>query len=168
MEPLFSKTWSGIAVPGWGWTGSERVAIAAAAREARGLASFRGVLPDEALHAVETIAREPATVDESMVRDVVGKIGLVRYVELVAVASIVIGIDTMTSLLGLGIETLPEPTGGAPVKNSRVRNLRPRKAWVPTTGLPLPRLALSAVPPVQELANQILDRLYMDPTNHAK
>jgi len=97
-----------------------------------------------------------------MVRDVVGKIGLVRYVELVGVVSMVVGIDTMTSLLGLGIEKMPEPTGDGVVKNGRVRDLKLRKAWVPTTGLPLPRLALSAVPPVQELANQILDRLYME------
>jgi AhpD family alkylhydroperoxidase len=120
------------------------------------------VLPDEAHHAVAIIAREPATVDESMVRDVVGKIGLVRYVELVGVVSMVVGIDTMTSLLGLGIEKLPEPTGDGLVKSGKVRDLKLRKAWVPTTGPPLPRLALSAVPPVQELANQILDRLYME------
>jgi AhpD family alkylhydroperoxidase len=162
LEPLFRKTWSGIAAPGWGWTGPERVAIASATREARGLASSPIVLPDEAHHAVAIIAREPATVDESMVRDVVGKIGLVRYVELVGVVSMVVGIDTMTSLLGLGIEKLPEPTGGGLVKNGRVRDLKLRKAWVPTTGLPLPRLALSAVPPAQEMANQILDRLYME------
>jgi AhpD family alkylhydroperoxidase len=163
LEPLFRKTWSGIAAPGWGWTGPERVAIAAATREARGLASSPIVLPDEAHHAAAIIAREPATVDESMVRDVVGKIGLLRYVELVGVVSMVVGIDTMTSLLGLGIEKLPEPVDGGLVKNGRVRDLKLRKAWVPTTGLPLPRLALSAVPPVQELANQILDRLYMGP-----
>jgi AhpD family alkylhydroperoxidase len=170
LEPLLRSTWSGIAAPGWGWTGSERLAIAAATRETRGLASSQVDLPEEALHAVAIIAREPATVDEMMVRDVVGKIGLVRYVELVGVASIVVGIDTMTSLLGLGIEELPEPIRGGLVKNHRVRNLKLRKAWVPTTGLPLPRLALSAVPPVQKLANQILDRLYMDPdqSRHAE
>lgn len=160
---LLRESWADIAAPGWGWTGSERVAIAAAARENRGLASSQGVLPDEARGAIEIIATEPSMVDEAMVRGIVKKMGLVRYIELVAVASVVIGIDTMTSLLGLGIDGLPEPTGGELVKNYRVRNLKLRKAWVPTTGLPLPRIALSAVPPAQVLANRILDRLYIGP-----
>jgi AhpD family alkylhydroperoxidase len=163
LTDLFNKTWRDIAAPGWGWTGPERVAIAAAARESRGLESSRGALPDEAVRAVEIIASDAAMVDEPMVRSIVEKIGLARYIELVAVASTVIGIDTMTSLLGLGIEEMPEPKESGLAKSSRVRNLKLRKAWVPTTGLPLPRLALSAVPPAQELANQILDRLYMGP-----
>jgi alkylhydroperoxidase family enzyme len=163
VAALFSDVWAHIAGPGSAWTGAERVAIARAARAVRGHGQVGSELPIPVVDLIEVLVREPSAISQRTVDESVADIGLVAYLETIAVASLVTGIDTFTALIGLGITPLPEPVAGDPVPPGRVRNLKLRQAWVPTTGLPLPRLALSGLPPEQDMTNRFLDRLYMDP-----
>ncbi|MGF1617209.1 MAG: hypothetical protein ACFCU2_05300 [Acidimicrobiia bacterium] len=162
VAALFRDIWRHIAGPGSAWTGEERVAMARAARAVRGHGDVGSELSGAVVDLIEVLVREPSAISQQTVDESVADIGLTGYLETVAVISLVTGIDTFTSLVGLGIEPLPRPVAGSPVPPGRVRNLKPRKAWVPTTGLLIPRLALSALPPEQAITNRFLDRLYMD------
>ncbi len=163
VAALFSEVWRNIAGPGSAWTGKERVEIARAARAERGHGDVGSGLPGPVLDLIEVLVRKPSAISKSTVDESVSVIGLTGYLETVSVVSLLTGIDTFTSLVGLGVEPLPEPVAGEPVPPGRVRNLKMRKAWVPTTGLPLPRLALGAHPHEQAMTNRVLDRFYMDP-----
>ncbi len=160
---LFRNIWGHIAGPGSAWTGAERVAMARTARAARGHGDVGSVLPEPVVDLIDVVVREPSAISQATVDESVADIGLIGYLETISVASLVTGVDTFTALMGLGLESLPEPMAGEPVPPARVRNLKLRKAWVPTTGLPLPRLALGAHPQEQAMTNQFLDRLYMTP-----
>jgi len=136
------------------------VALAQAARDVRdgGSGEVNSVVGDVSLQAVKLIVRRPADADRDWVRHMVDELVVVKYIELVGWVSILTGIDSFTQLMGLDLEPLPEPHPGVPEPVGEVPGLRIRKAWVPTVGLPLPRLALSAVPRTQEAANRLLYR----------
>ncbi len=164
VAALFREVWRHIGGPGSAWTGKERVEIARAARAEPGHGDVGSGLPGPVLDLIEVLVRKPSAISKSTVDESVSVIGLTGYLETVSVVSMLTGIDTFTSFVGLGVEPLPEPVAGEPVPTRRVRNLKMRKAWVPTTGLPLPRLALGAHPHEQAMTNRLLDRLYMDPS----
>jgi alkylhydroperoxidase family enzyme len=165
LGDLFRLTWDELSSCGNGWTGAEKVALAQAARDFRD--GDPGEAPsdvgDASLRAVKVIVRSPADADREWVRRMIDQLGLVKYIELVGWVSILPAVDTFTRLMGLDLEPLPEPLPGVPEPVGDVPGLRMRKAWVPTVGLPLPRLALSAVPRTQEAANRLLNRLYKEP-----
>lgn len=162
LRSLFCSTWTDLASPGSGWTGTERVAIASVARAARvgdQLPVTR--LPHAALEAVSLVSARPAHASEPWVQQAVSSLGQTQYVELVGVVAIVAGVDTVTELLGIGLEPLPEPLPGDPIPDRPNPRLKRRSAWVAMTGPPLPRHALTAAPSMQAVANRLLDRLYM-------
>ena len=160
LSSLFARTFDDIASAGNGWYGVERVAIAELARNGAG----RGVvndLPDAAVNAATMIANQPAGSQESQVRETVRVIGETRYVELVGIVVAMTAIDTITTLLGFGTETLPEPHAGEPILSPTDPKLKRRSAWVAMTGPARPRYALSAAPMAQAMVTRLLDRLYM-------
>lgn len=163
LQGLLTDAWSHLATPGSGWTGEQRIAIAEVSRAARAGSPTHAVavLPDAAVDAATLITTAPAEASESWVRQIVAAIGEVEYVELVGVVASVVSIDTLTRLIALPDEPLPEATPGAAKPPGPLRNLKRRSAWVSMTGPPLPRHALSAVPATQAMANRLLDRLYM-------
>lgn len=163
VASVFSDIWHHIARPGSAWTGEERVEIARAARAVRGHGEGGTGLDGSLADLIDVLVRKPSAISKAAVNESVSDIGLMGYLETVSVVSLLAGVDTFTSLIGLGLEALPEPVAGEPIPPGRVRNLKLRQAWVPTTGLPLPRLALGAHPHEQAMTNRLLDRFYMDP-----
>lgn len=162
LTALFKTTWEELARPGNGWTAFEKVGLAAAARQSRasGEKPSSQALSGKTVDLVHLMVNAPAEIDRELASAATDYLGVVRYVELVGWVSIVIGIDVFQQLLGLEPAPLPQPSAGKPSEVGEVSSLRMRKAWVPTTGLPLPRFALSAVPRTQRVANLILDRMY--------
>jgi AhpD family alkylhydroperoxidase len=163
VAALFGGIWQHIAGPGSAWTGEERVEIARTARAVRGHGEIGEAISGSLVDLIQVLVREPSAISKSTVDESVSEIGLIGYLETVSVVSLLAGVDTFTSLIGLGLEPLPQPGAGGLIPLGRVRNLKLRKAWVPTTGLPLPRLALGAHPNEQAMTNRFLDRFYMDP-----
>jgi alkylhydroperoxidase family enzyme len=165
LGDLFRHTWDELGSSGNGWTGAEKIALAQAARDVRegGSVEVSSITGAVSLQAVELIVRRPADADREWVRRMVDELSVVKYIELVGWVSILIAIDSFTRLMGLDLEPLPDPQPGVPEPVGEVPGLRIRKAWVPTVGLPLPRLALSAVPRTQKAANRLLNRLYKEP-----
>lgn len=160
LAPLLAQTFHDIASPGNGWNGTERVAIAMAARDSSVPEAVR-ILPDAAVIAAKTIATQPAGSHEEGVRATVRAIGETRYVELVGIVGAIKAIDTITTLLGDGTETLPESLAGESVPAVEIPKLKRRSAWVAMAGPAKPRYALSAAPMTQAMVNRLVDRLYM-------
>lgn len=164
LPELFADVWEHVARPSAGWSGQKRTALAAAARAARwGTAMPDAGLTPVALEATQMAAAAPWRADAQRVGRFVAELGESRYVALVGLVSCVVAIDTVTQLLGCGVETLPSPQPGDPVPENPGPRLRRRSAWVAMTGPPVPRYALSAVPSAQRTANALIDRLYMTP-----
>jgi len=127
--------WQYMAEPGSWWTGSERVAIAAASRAARDCAlcaerkaalspnavsgvhdSAGGVLSEKVVDAVHRITTDPARLTRTWVESLIDEdpFSYGHYVEMVSLVVNLISIDTLHIALGLPLEPLPEPQPGDP------------------------------------------------------
>lgn len=128
----------------------------AEARSARHDAEPTGELDPVTTRAVRTVAARPAAIRREWVSDLVDD-GLdhPRYVELVAVVSRAVAIDTLFEALALEVEPLPEPLGGEP-SGDIDRRARLGKAWVPMVGGASITQALSLAP----AENAELERLH--------
>lgn len=162
---LFEQTWADLANPGSGWTAPEKMMLVSSARDARANGSRPTGLPggDVTTRLVDRLVNDPAGANRDWVRKTIDALGVVKYVEAVGWGSIVIAVDTFHQLVGLPLPELPEPVPGEAQPVAKVPGLKMRTAWVPMTGLPLPRLSTSAVPTTQVAANRLLDRLYKLP-----
>ncbi|MDH3463680.1 MAG: hypothetical protein OEM32_08665, partial [Acidimicrobiia bacterium] len=132
LQDLFTSTWADIASPGSGWSGAEKVAIAARSRTHRGGDPNPDAdvpLPPAADEAIEMITLEPSRATEEWVRHVVSGIGETKYVELVGVVAAVTGVDVMTEFLLGELEPLPPPVAGNPIPDLNPR-ARKRRGWV--------------------------------------
>jgi alkylhydroperoxidase family enzyme len=142
------RAWARIAGPGRWWTGAERVAIAAEARNARGCALCRrrrealspaavegrhdslGKLPDAAVEAVHRIVTDPGRLSEAWFRKVIaGGLSEERYVELVSMIAHVTAVDTFTRAIGMPRHPLPTPMPGAPSR-ARPKGAKKHRFWV--------------------------------------
>lgn len=153
-EPLArerERAWRHLASAGAWWTGAERVAIVAAAREARicrlcaarraALAPYTvdgehdaraGVLPAPAVELVHRLRTDAGRLTRRWyegLRD--AGLGDGHYVEAVAVVAIATALDTFDEALGLDPRPLPEPISGTP-SGRRPAAARADIAWVPT------------------------------------
>lgn len=150
LADAIEEAWWRLARPGTWWSGAERVAIAAEVRLAAscdlcrrrkaalspytvdGVHDSHGELPAEAVEAAHRLASDAGRITEKWVRGIAdGPLGEERYVEIMAIAAIVTGLDTFERALGRDLRPLPEPVAGAPSRRRPVgakRNL----AWVAT------------------------------------
>lgn len=148
--------WSRLGSSGATWTGAERTVMIAEARSARLGAPPTGELDPVTTRAVRAVAARPANIRRRWVSDLVeDELDHARYVELVAVVSRAVAIDTLLEALGLEVEPLPEPSGGEPSGDVDQR-ARLGKAWVPMVGGTSITQALSLVP----AENAELERLH--------
>lgn len=101
------ERWRRLGEAGACWTGAERVAMVREARAARDGEPPCGDLDRVATRAVRTVAAHPASIREHWV-DSITSDGLdpASYVELVAVVSRTVAIDTVCESLGLYREPL--------------------------------------------------------------
>ena len=138
-----------IRAPGTWWTGAERVAIAAEARRADECAFCRtrkaalspvavagahdttGTLPANVVDVVHRIRTDPARLSRAWFDAVIaGGLDVAPYVELVAVVTMLTGIDYFARALGIAPVGLPTPLPGAPSRHVPA-GAHPGEAWVP-------------------------------------
>jgi hypothetical protein len=143
------RAFARLAAAGTWWTGAERIAIAAAVREAprcrlcrerKGALSptairgehdaARGPLPSTAVDAAHRIAGDPARLTRKWVEGLLTSgLGEGRYVELVGVVSTVVSIDAFCRGIGAPPHPLPLPLAGEP-RRHRPKAARRQEAWV--------------------------------------
>ena len=135
-----------IAAPGSFFTGAERLAIAAQARGARGLAETDAELPPVVAEAVDRVAAEAMATRQSHVEAwVASGRDILAYVELVSVVAQIASIDSYRIGLGARLDPLGEPVDGEPMPEV-AEEASMMNAWVPTVGVALAPTALSALP----------------------
>jgi hypothetical protein len=141
--------WEYVRRPGNWWTGAERVAIAAEARCAltcplcrarkealspnavSGEHASTGALPPDIVDVVHRIRTDPGRLSRAWFESVLaGGLDEGRYVELVAVLTMMTGVEYFCRSLGLAPFPLPEPLPGAP-SHYRPASARSGTAWVP-------------------------------------
>jgi len=141
--------WRRLAAPGSWWTGAERVALAAEARQARECRRCHeraralapgGVeiphdratqLPDAAVDVVHRVVRDPARLTRSWYQQKLAEgLGDAAYVEILGVVVTLVSIDAVCRGLGLPLHPLPEPLPGEPSRY-RPAQARLEAAWVP-------------------------------------
>ncbi len=146
IRSLFRREWDRLSRPGGTWTGSERVAIAVAARQARFEAEpSPALIPDAAVEAAARVATAPASIRRPWVERMAAALGNPKYVELVGVVSRLASVDSFHRAMGLPLEPLPDPKPGAPTGDINER-ARIGAAWVPMEGGASIVYALSLVP----------------------
>lgn len=145
------RAWERIGRPGSWWTGAERLAIAAEARNAltcrlcrkrkqalsprqvRGEHDSFGLLPAAAVEATHAIRTDPGRLTRSWLDGVLDdELTPERYVELVGVVVTTVVVDTFARGLGASVPPLPSgPVQGEPTRR-RPKGARFQKHWVPT------------------------------------
>jgi len=147
-----AQAWQRLASPGTWWTGAERIAIAAEARNARECpfcvaraaalsplavagthARLASPLADAAIEAIHRIRTDPGRLGETwFLRLREAGLGEAAYVELVSVVAVVTAVDTFRRAAGLEEPwALPAALDGSPTRH-RPRGARPGLAWVAT------------------------------------
>jgi hypothetical protein len=145
-----AHAWEQIGQPGTWWSGAERVAIAAETRHAarcplcaaRGEApppamaagdhNTLGALPLAAVEAIHRIRSDSGRLSEGWYRQVLdGGLREERYIELVAIAAIVVAVDTFHAAVGVAPLDLPQPCDGEPTR-VRPPGARLDVAWMAT------------------------------------
>ena len=135
--------------PGTWWSGAERLAIAAEARQAEGCALCRerkealspfsvqgehdsgGGLPAPMVDEIHRVTTDAARLTEAWYRSLLDQgLSAEAYVEALGVAVLVISVDRFHHALGLPLEPLPTPIEGAPTR-SRPEDVVEGEAWVP-------------------------------------
>jgi hypothetical protein len=159
----FGRAWAELAHPGTWWDGASRVAIAAAARGARGGDEPRGAsLPRAAVEAASVIAARPAGTSEAWATRICEALGELRYVELVGIVARVTAVDTFHRLAGWPLAPLPQPAAGAPTEDPPPPNIGRNRTWV-AMAVAAPPSVLGAVPAAMRATNELSDVLYMAP-----
>ena len=144
------RAWNHLASPGTWLDGATRVAIAAAAREARtcrlcqqrklsvspssqiGQHDYTSALPAGWVDITHRIAVDPARLTRGWFDRTVGAhIEDGAYVELVSIVAHVTAIDTFARCIGSDVWPLPTPQSGSPTRY-RPNEARLHDAWVPT------------------------------------
>ncbi|REJ73390.1 MAG: hypothetical protein DWQ36_02255 [Acidobacteria bacterium] len=151
-----AAAWRHVARSGAWWNGVERVAIAAATRDAWSCAACdrraaalspeievsehgRGVAPELQAHlaepvvdAVHRLVREPARLSRRCSERLFasGAVSPAAYAELVGVVTQAVSLDALHLALGIGPAPLPEPEGGEP-SQYEPQGLAWEDAWVP-------------------------------------
>lgn len=155
------ERWRRLGEAGGRWTGAERVAMVREARAARDGVPPCGDLDSLATRAVRTVAAHPASIREHWVDSIISD-GLdpASYVELVAVVSRAVAIDTVCESLGVSREPPPAPLAGDPTEEIDPRARRV-KAWVPMVGGTSITQALSLVPTENTELEHLSGALYL-------
>ena len=156
------RTWGQISGVGTWWNGTERVAIASAARAARRRdAPESEGLPEAAVEVATMVGGSPAQTSHAWEDGMVADLGEERYVEVASVASRVVAVDTFTRLVGCQPEGLPASATGEPPRVAASGRSRGSPAWVSIIGFALPRNSFSIVPAEVVAMVDLTDTLYM-------
>ena len=150
VAEVYRGSWNYLARAGNWWTGSQRVAIAQACRDAQHCAlcaqrkralsptdtgsSHGGAtqLPDKVVDVVHRVTTDAARLSRAWLASAVtDDFGYGHYVETVSIVVTVLCIDSFHAALGLDLEPLPEPAAGAASAYSPPGAVLEDAAWVP-------------------------------------
>lgn len=150
LDRELRRAWARLAAPGTWWSGAERLAIAAEARNAHACALCRrrkealspytvpgehdslGAVPATAVEVAHRIATDASRLKRSWVESVHGgDLSEEQYVEIVGVVALVTALDTFDRAMGRGMRPLPAPVPGEPIR-LRPAGARRDLAWVHT------------------------------------
>jgi len=150
LADAIERAWLHLASPGTWWTGTERLAMAAEARNAlacplcserkaalspytvHGSHQSLGTLSDIAVDVIHRVRTDAGRLTESWLqRTLAAGLTDAEYVEIVGVVATITALDTFNRALGLPLRPLPQPRPGVP-KRHRPRNARKQIAWVAT------------------------------------
>jgi hypothetical protein len=143
------RLWEHIAAPGTWWTGAERVAIAAEARQAEdcdvcraGKAALSpsaaqgehqdyGVLPRRLVRVIHRVRTDPARLSRAWFDGVIADgLEVPAYVELIGIVTMVTGVDYFARAMGVAPFPLPDALPGEPSRYLPA-SVRAGTAWVP-------------------------------------
>lgn len=144
------RAWQRLARAGNWWTGAERVAIAAAVRNAwhcplckarkaalspytiQGTHSSVSKLPRSAVDVIHRVVTDPGRLTEAWFAKTMGSGEITdgQYVEIIDVIVTVISIDSFCRGLGVPLHPLPQPEPAAP-SHYRPATARMENAWLP-------------------------------------
>jgi len=135
--------------PGTWWNGEQRLAIAGETRRAvdcalcrarkaavspyavRGEHDDTGRLPASVVDVIHRVRTDPARLSKSWFDGVIaGGLGVPEYVELIAIVTMLTGIDYFARALGVPPAALPPPLAGEPSRRLPAM-ARGGEAWVP-------------------------------------
>ena len=139
--------WERLAGPGTWWSGAQRLAIAAEARQAAGcgLCQARkaslspytvagehdalGELFPAAVEAIHRLATDAGRITEKWVRGL--DLEETHYVEIIGIIAVLTALDKLHQALGLPLRNLPAPLPGEPTRQLP-RGAKRNLAWVST------------------------------------
>ena len=150
IEDAHNLIWRKLAEPGTWWTGAQRVAIAAEARNARDCAlcqrrksalstrnepgrhNSKAKLTDPVVELVHRVTTDPARLSQAWYRDLVDA-GLTdaEYVETLGVVVRTVSIDSFCRGIGIDDHPLPVPVSGLPSRQ-RPASATMESFWVPS------------------------------------
>lgn len=149
IRAAHESLWRHVSAPGTWWTGGERVAIAAAARDAdpcrlcaerkaalspsavAGEHDGGSSLPAGVVEVIHRVRADPARLSRAWFDAVIASgLEVGAYVELIGVVTMVTGVDFLARALGIAPFPLPAPLPGTPTRY-RPPAARDAGAWVP-------------------------------------
>jgi hypothetical protein len=150
LSAAHRRAWLRVGKAGNWWTGAERVAIAAEARNAGHCALCKArkaalspytisgehnrvsELLEAAVDAIHRIVTDPGRLTLTWFKKTMasGQITDAQYVEIVDIVVTVVSIDSFCRGLGVPLHPLPQPQAGEPV-HYRPASARMEAAWVP-------------------------------------
>ncbi len=163
IEQAIDVEWKRLGSPGTWWNAEERISIARQTRLARdGMAADACMLSDIAVEAVRRIADGAHTIDKTWI-DSCHERGLdpLPMVELLAVVSKVVAIDTYLEGMGTEPRPLPDATPGEPSREG-VEGARIDHGWLPTKGRAGAPVCFSAVAAEHQGWHEIHRAFYLD------
>ncbi len=166
IQAAIRREWEFLAAPGTWWSGPERLAIAAEAREAmagEGTASRpMGILTEAARDVVRKVAADSPRITEDWVEALPGRgIDLPAYAEIIGIVARLSSVDMFHRALELDLEPLPEPRSGEPSQTPPPGGLVHGKSFVPMAlRVSIPQ-TISIVPPETVAWQALSDAMYM-------
>ncbi len=149
IQAAHRRLWEHLRAPGTWWTGTQRVAIAAEARQAddcnfcaarkaalspaavQGEHRSIGELPENVVDAIHRVRTDPARLSRPWFDAVIASgLDVAPYVELLGVVTMITGVDYFARALGVAPLPLPEPHAGAPSRHVPA-SAKSGTAWVP-------------------------------------
>ncbi len=143
------RVWEQLAEAGSWWSGPERVAVAAAVRDAKrcalcaeragalsplavqGVHDHDGVLPEAAVELVHQVVNDPGRLSKTWFEKLLAEgLSAERYVEALGLVVAVVSIDAFCRGLGVDPHPLPEPLQGEPTRYRPAAAVA-GVAWVP-------------------------------------
>jgi hypothetical protein len=153
---VFRQFWKHLALPGATLTGSQRLQMAAVARDSNDRSPR---VADEVQDFAIRLMQSPGTVLEHHVRTVADAVGDPQTVETIAIVSMLSAVDGFHRAVGAPPAPLPDPVDGDPTGEVAI-GLKRRRTHVPVSPGPIP-FTLDLVPADARMYMALHGPLYM-------